>query len=390
MNVVEKLDILSRDAQYDLSCACGTKNPAEHRKKSTGDTWLYPVTVANGGTGIMLKTLMSNVCTNDCLYCPLRNTMDTRRVGLIPDELASFFMDLQRKRKLIGMFLSSGVIGSPDATMEKLTATAEILRKKYQYRGYVHIKIIPGSSTAAIDKALSLASAVSLNIETPGAKFFSKLSEKKQFETDIIEPLKYIAHMTANDAPFAKIHKTSQFIVGASDESDRDILSYTWAMYKKLSFHRLYFSAYQSGLGDPSIPGEQNRIILPDHIDDQTLFPFEPRRKDGSLLIREHRLYQADYLFRQYGFSFDDLLFEQAGNLDLNIDPKQLWANRHPEFFPVSLSKASKEELLRVPGLGPISVGRILKARKCMKVRSLDTLKIPQHLVQKAETFITH
>lgn len=388
MDVADKLDILSRDAQYDLSCACGTKNPAEHRQRGRGDSWLYPVTVANGGTGIMLKTLMTNSCSNDCLYCPLRNDSDTRRVGLKPDELAAFFMQLQAKRPLIGIFLSSGVMGSPDNTMDRLVSTAEILRRHYRYKGYIHLKIIPGSSKAAIDKALSLSSAVSLNIETPGAAHFSKLSLRKRYEEDIIAPLRYISEQTAKGAAHAKVCKTSQFIVGASDESDKEILAYSWGMYRRLGFDRLYYSAYQSGLGDPSLPGERRSLALQEQTDDTGLFPVPIVLPGNSLLVREHRLYQTDFLFRRYGFTYDDIPFNADGNLDMSKDPKQLWADAHPEFYPVSLNKASKEQLLRVPGVGPAWADRIVKARSGLSIHSLDALRVPDHLYQKASAYV--
>jgi len=389
MDISTKLDILSRDAQYDLSCACSTKNPLEHRKKTSEGKWLYPVTVANGGTGIMLKTLMSNACSNDCKYCPLRQDQDTQRFGLQPDELAGFYMSLLKKRPLIGIFLSSGVIGTADYTMDRLAATAEILRKRYRYRGYIHIKIIPGASNASIDKVLSLASAVSLNIETPGESHFSKLTQKKHYVSDIINPLKYISERTAKGTPHAKVGKTSQFIVGASDESDKEILEYSWGMYRRLGFDRLYFSAYQGGLGDPSIPGEQLRLSVFDQDPQSGFLLADPSSVSRNLLVREHRLYQADYLFRRYRFTFDDIPFDPLGNLDISKDPKQLWAEHHPEFYPVSLSRSGKEELLRVPGLGPILVDRILKVRRETTIRSLDFLKIPSHLSNKAAPYLT-
>ncbi len=388
METTSKLDILSRDAQYDLSCACSTKNPLEHRKQAGDGNWLYPVTVANGGTGIMLKTLLSNACSNDCRYCPLRQNQDTARVVLQPEELASFYMSLLSKRRLIGIFLSSGVLGTADYTMDRLVATADILRKRYRYKGYIHIKIIPGASRAAIDQALALASAVSLNIETPGADHFAKLSQKKHYLEDIIDPLKYISERTAKGSPHAKVGKTSQFIVGASDESDREILEYSWGMYRRLGFDRLYFSAYQGGLGDPAIPGEQRRISLLGQEPPAGMLLNDPVSLSKGLLVREHRLYQADFLFRRYRFSFDELLFDSSGNLDLSKDPKQLWVEHHPEFFPVSLSHSGKDELLRVPGLGPALVDRIVKARKETTIKSLQTLRIPEHLLKKASPFV--
>ncbi len=392
MDVQEKLDILARDAQYDLSCACGTKRPEEHRKKNAvGDRWLYPVTVAGGGSGIMLKTLMSNGCGNDCKYCPLRCQQDFRRVSLEPSELASFFIDFQRKKHLIGLFLSSGVVGNPDRTMDRLVGTAELLRKRYRYRGYIHLKIIPGASQAAMDKAMAYASAVSLNIETPGEKHFHKLTDRKRYESDIIAPLRYISAQTRKDGAFPRVHTSSQFIVGASDETDREILQYGWAMYRNLEFGRLYFSAYQNGLGDPSIPGErqlERELIVEEQ---PTLFDLPPLyRPVGAqkLLVREHRLYQADWLFRQYRFNYDDLLFDPSGNLDLTKDPKQLWADAHPEYFPVRVRKASLSQLLRVPGIGPTFARRIMDLRKDAVLSSMEDLRLPSSYLNKARPYL--
>lgn len=388
MDTASKLDILARDAQYDLSCACSTKRPEEHRKRTDTGTWLYPVTVASGGSGIMLKTLLSNSCSNDCKYCPLREGTDTRRTTLQPEELARFFMEFQSRRRLIGLFLSSGVVGTPDFTMDRLIATAEILRNRYRYRGYIHMKIIPGASTVAMDRALSLSSAVSLNIETPGSTHFAKLSASKRYDSDIIGGLKYLSEQTAKGSPYARVTKTSQFIVGASDETDREILNYTWGMYRRLGYNRLYYSAYQGGLGDPGIPGEQH-VLLSEIPKDGYLFSETPNTKGNpQLLMREHRLYQADYLYRQYGFTFSDLLFDQTGNLNLTADPKLLWAQHHPEFFPVSLAKASKEELLKVPGIGPVMANRIITYRKNTPLGTLENLRMPKYLLERARPYL--
>ncbi len=392
MDTQHKLDILARDAQYDLSCACGTSKPEEHRKRSSlGDSWLYPTTVPSGGSGIMLKTLMSNGCGNDCKYCPLRCQQDYRRVALDPAEIASFFMDLQRKRHLVGIFLSSGVTGNADHTMDRIVGAAEILRRKYQYRGYVHLKIIPGASQDAMDRAMKYANVVSLNIETPGAAHFNKLTDRKNYISDIIEPLKYLSRQTSKDGKFSRVGTSSQFIVGASDETDQEILKYGWAMYDDLHMGRLYYSAYQSGLGDPSIPGEQNVLeeIVPEP--QPLLFDLPPIvRKVGSAntIVREHRLYQADWLFRKYGFTYDDMFFGNDGNLDLSRDPKQRWADEHPEFYPVSVKRATKSQLLRVPGIGPAYAQRILEQRRWSSIYSVEDLRLPVSSFNKAQSYL--
>ena len=187
-SALERLRILSQDSQYDLACACGTGD-AERRRRGADGRWLYPVPLASGGTGIMFKTLLSNCCTNDCRYCPLRGNTDARRCTLTPDEIVKLFLEQNRKQWLLGLFLSSGVIGTPDRTMDRLLAAAELLRRKHRYRGWIHLKIIPGASRAAIDEALKLASAVSLNIEVPTARHFQKLSASKDFYRDIVEQI---------------------------------------------------------------------------------------------------------------------------------------------------------------------------------------------------------
>lgn len=350
----EKLEILSADSQYDLACACSTSRD-EHRRRSGDGKWVYPVTLPSGGTSTLFKTLLSNVCTNDCKYCPLREQMDVRRCSLKPEETAKVFLDYYDQRKVFGLFLSSGVIGSPDATMDRLNSVAKLLRKRHRFKGYIHLKIIPGASDAAIEEAVSLASAVSLNIETPGEKLLAKLSQRKQYIRDIIEPIKLISKLTGRGSRYQRVKQTTQFIVGAAGEQDAEVVKYTYAMYKRLNMHRVYFSAYQRGLGEDSIAGEQ----------------LEPGRA-ADVLMREHRLYQVDFLLRKYGFAESDISFENDGSLSLAMDPKETWARRHPEFYPVDVNRASRLALLRVPGLGPVTIKHILERRKHGRIKSLE------------------
>ena len=243
MDALQKLIHLADDSRYDLACACSSSNKERRRRKLDG-SWLYPVPLAAGGYGIMMKTLLSNACSSYCRYCPLRHEGNVRRCTLLPDEIARLFMDHLSRQWLLGIFLSSGIVGTPDRTMERLTAAAEILRRKYRYRGYIHLKIIPGASEAAITRALQLASAVSLNIETPGERYFRQLSAYKSFDSDIVRPLRFLADQTQPGSPYAGIRCSTQFIVGAADESDRELVRYTAAVYRKLRFERVYFSAF--------------------------------------------------------------------------------------------------------------------------------------------------
>lgn len=370
-NTQEKLEILSADSQYDLACACGTGKD-DRRSRSNDGKWIYPVTLPNGGKSVLLKTLISNVCTNDCKYCPLREQEDIRRCSLSVDETAGIFMDYYNRRKVFGLFLSSGVIGSPDATMDRLNGVAKVLRSKHRFRGYIHLKVIPGASDAAIEQAVSLASAVSLNIETPGAKNLAKLSNKKRYIEDIINPIKLISKLTERGSRYQRVKQTTQFIVGAAGESDTQIVKYMFGLYERLRMSRVYFSAYQKGLGAESVDTEK-----------------KPSEGPTDMFVREHRLYQVDFLLRKYGFEESDIIFENNDNLSLTTDPKEAWAAGHPEVFPIDVNRASKWDLLKVPGLGPITVKRIVKRRKQRSLRSIEDVGKVGVLLKKAAEYVT-
>ncbi len=357
MDARQKLKLLADASRYDLSCACGTTE-SEHRRRGPDGLWLYPASLPGGGVSILLKTLLSSHCTNDCRYCPLRSDRDIRRCVLAPEQVARIFMDYVRRQKIFGLFLSSGVMRDADTTMARMTAVAEILRGRYGYRGYIHLKIIPAASDAAIERALSLASAVSLNVEVPTASAMAKLSGRKVYDRDIVRPMKLISRLTARGRRYARVKQTTQFIVGAAGEKDRQIVQATFGLYKRLRLNRVYFSAYQRGLGDPTLPGEQYGAEDP-----------------AAVLTREHRLYQVDWLLRKYGFKDEEIPFLSDGNLSLAADPKWVWAQQHRERFPLDINQADKYELLRVPGFGLVTVNRILKVRSGGgKIRRLEQL----------------
>lgn len=366
----EKLDILSRDSQYDLACACGTKNPDEHRKRSVDNKWIYPVVLPNGRHTYLFKTMISNACVNDCRYCPLRAGNDSRRCSLTPEETVKAFLQYYRAGMVSGLFLTSGVTGTPDSTMQIINAVGSVLRKKEQFRGYMHLKIIPGASDAAIEETVSLASAVSLNIETPGEKNFRVLSTRKDYINDIIRPIRLISRLTGKGERFSRVKQTTQFVVGASSESDSEIVKYTWGLYKRLNLSRVYFSAYQRGAGDSNIPGEHSMLT------------------NREMLVREHRLYQTDWLMRKYGFEESEIIFDGKGNLDLATDPKEVWAKNHPEFFPLNINKADIDQLLRVPGLGHVTVDHIARLRKERKIRAIEDLGKTGRRLNKVRAYI--
>ena len=374
----QKLEILSADAQYDLACACGSSDN-EHRRRGPQGKWIYPVTLPNGGTSILFKTLVSNVCSNDCKYCPLRADQDVRRCTLNEEETVNTFLDYYKRGEVFGLFLSSGVLGTPDATMERLNRIAKILRYRRGFRGYIHLKVIPGASANAIEEAVKLSSAVSLNIETPGAKHLAKLSDKKRFIEDIVEPIKLISRLTGRGNKYERVKQTTQFIVGAADETDSEIVKYMWGLYDRLNLRRIYFSAYQK------IDNADSGNLFSSH-EPQALS--HESQATSDVFVREHRLYQVDFLLRRYGFSESDIVFDEAGNLPLDTDPKESWAKRNPQYFPIDVNKASKDELLRVPGLGQITVDRILEHRKTARITTVNDIGKTTMRLRKANEYL--
>lgn len=369
LSTEEKLGILTQDSRYDLACACGTSTE-DQRLRSAEGRWIYPVVLPEGRKTYLLKTLLSNACSNDCKYCPLRTGQDRRRCTLGIEETARTFLGLHETGRVSGLFLSSGVLGTADATMERINGVARVLRRG-GFRGYIHLKIIPGASPAAVEEAISLSSAVSLNIETAGDANFRVLGTKKDYLRDIVEPLRRISSMVGKGTRHPRVKQTTQFIVGAGEEKDRDLVKYTWGLYRRLRMSRVYFSAYQQGMGAPDLPGERST------------------RKQGDLLTREHRLYQVDWLLRKYGFEEEEIPFESDGNLSLSQDPKEIHALRHPELFPMDINRAEERALLRIPGLGPESVRRILAMRRAgKKLGSMEDLGAPCARLRKAQPFI--
>jgi predicted DNA-binding helix-hairpin-helix protein len=253
--------------------------------------------------------------------------------------------------------------------MEQLNRIARILRWKHKFRGYIHLKVIPGASSAAVEEAVSLSSAVSLNIETPGATHLSQLSSSKRFLEDIVEPIKLISRLTSKGSRYERVKQTTQFIVGAAEETDTEIVKYMWGLYDRLNLTRIYFSAYQKGLGAPS-------------------FNLHQQQNPDAVFMREHRLYQVDFLLRKYGFTESDIYFDERGNLSLEMDPKEHWAKLHPEYFPLNINKASRSQLLRVPSIGDITANRILERRKNGKIRNLEEIDRRSNRLRKAAEYV--
>jgi len=329
----DKLILLSQQAQFDLACACGDTG----RRRGPDDRWIYPA-VMDGRTVYMLKVLMDNSCSGDCAYCAQRAGRDTARDRFSPQELAVLFDQLVRARKVEALFLSSGLGGSPVRSMDRMLAAVEIIRRRYHFRGFVHLKILPGAQKEQVLQAARLAQRISLNLEAPADHHLKSLSAGKDFRSQM-ELMGWIREAVEREDTLARAH-TTQFVVGAAEEKDRELVELVGRLYREQKLARAYFSAFQPV---PNTPLE-NRPPAP--------------------LMREHRLYQVDFLLRKYHFRVEEIPFDREGQLSLTEDPKTLWASAHPDFFPLEVNRASAEELLRVPGLGPVRVRRIIQARR--------------------------
>lgn len=359
MDTEQKLNILASASRFDLACACkGREEPG--RVRGGDGLWIYPAALPSGQKVMLLKTLQTNACENDCTYCPFNQNRDIPRCTLTPEELAKTFLALRQADRVTGLFLSSGVSGGPDRTMANLLATADLLRRRHRFKGYIHLKVIPGASDNAIEQAVRLGTRISVNIEAPNAERLARLSKRKNFHQDIIETMRKINFFREK---LQKPHctQTTQFVVGAAEESDREIVLATHRLYEAMKMQRVYFSAYQNIQqtgGDCDLFGDR----IPDPMANRKTF------------VREHRLYQVDFLFRKYGFEFDEIPFAKGGNLSLEKDPKQIWADQHPEFFPVNINRASRFQLLRIPGIGPTAAERILSVRRDQKIKSMEEI----------------
>ncbi len=362
MNKVKKLEILSESAKYDR---CNYINSNVESFLGSKIPGIYHASTTNGCTIPLFKVLMTNKCSNDCQYCINHNKHHFNRVEFSPEELTSIFIDYYQNRYVEGLFLSSGIPNDAENSMENMVEVARKLRSDYGYKGYIHLKILPGSSYDLIKRAVSLADRVSVNIEAATQEGFSELSSTKKYDTDIIRRINWIKRLLKRDGNLAPSGQTTQFIIGATDETDQQILNRVNWLYEKMDIKRSYFSPFEPMKHTPLESHE------------------EPHPK------RSPRLYQADYLLNSYGFSLDELVFDEDNNLKLDIDPKYYSALSHKEFFPIEINDAPYNELIRVPGIGKISAKRILKARKLGNYfEKLEELKNIGVVVRRAEPFI--
>lgn len=377
MSVMEKLEILSDAAKYDVAC---TSSGVE-RKGNGSDmgncvkSGICHSFSADGRCISLLKILMTNECVYDCKYCLNRKSNDTKRATFTPEEICDLTMQFYRRNYIEGLFLSSGVIQNPDYTMELLYRTLYLLRRQYRFNGYIHVKAIPGADPRLIQMTGFLADRMSVNLELPTADGLKALAPNKHRNT-ILKPMRQIQNGIAenknelvlyHNAPtFVSGGQSTQMIIGATPESDYQIMNVAESLYQKFDLKRVFYSAFIKVNEDkalPAIPG-------------------------GPPLLREHRLYQADWLLRFYGFQASELLSEDRPFFNVMLDPKEDWAIRHLDTFPVEINRASYEVLLRVPGIGVKSAQRIVQARRSAKL-DFAALKKIGVVLRRALYFIT-
>jgi len=358
---LHKLKILGDSAKFDL---CNYVDPGIDTILSGKIPGIYTSTAPNGQCMNLFKVLMTNKCSNDCKYCINSRSSKLERYEFTPHELSNLFLDYYNRRYVEGLFLSSGASKDIESSMDREIEVARILRDM-GFDGYIHLKILPGTSYDLIKRAMSLANRVSINIESATPDGLDELTSTKNFDIDIIRRMKWIKKLSKKDPDLAPSGQTTQFIVGATDESDEDILNRTKWLSDELEIKRSYFSTF-----DPlkNTPLENHESPHPQ---------------------RAARLYQADYLLNSYGFAIDELVFDRNGNIETEIDPKYSFALNNMDLFPLEINEASIEELLRVPGIGKISANKIITLRKRgLKIKKLEELKKLGVAVKRAEPFI--
>lgn len=376
MELTDKLKVLADSAKYDVSCV----SSGSSRKNTPGGigtsvaAGICHTFTGDGRCVSLLKILMSNQCIYDCAYCVNRISNDVRRTAFTPDEIADLTINFYRRNYIEGLFLSSAVVKSPDHTMELIIRTVRLLREVYRFNGYIHIKAIPGADSALIEKAGGYVDRMSVNIELPTSEGLKLLAPQKKKEA-ILGPMGFISskiHETndnkarfKNAPQFVPAGQSTQLIVGATPDHDLGILKLSEGLYKRFGMRRVFYSAYVPVSNHPALPN----VLKPP-------------------LLREHRIYQADWLLRFYGFKADELLDESHKDFDVQLDPKCDWALRNLHQFPVEINKADYFRLLRVPGIGVRSAQRIIKARIIQKL-DFDDIKKLGVVLKRARFFIT-
>jgi predicted DNA-binding helix-hairpin-helix protein len=350
--------------------ACFTpKARPEFTEREQKAAFVHPAQLPNGKQIMLLKTLLSSACERDCYYCPFRAGRDFRRATFKPQEFAELFMKLNQAKAAEGIFLSSGIAAGGANTQNKILDTAEILRKRLGFRGYMHLKIMPGAEKGQVERAMQFADRVSVNLEAPNTERLAKLAPHKTFMEELLRPLRWVEEIRRSQPAYkfwnGKYPSTvTQFVAGGADESDLELLTTTDWLMKNVRLKRAYFSAFHP-IHDT--PMENKAAVDP---------------------MREHRLYQASFLLRDYGFDLEEMPFTQDGNLPLPTDPKLAWAQSNLIGKPVEINRAEKRDLLRIPGIGLRGAEAILSARRTGKLRDLTSLRKLGIVVARAAPFL--
>lgn len=366
MDPIEKLRLLGPATCYEPAeeiGAAGRPFSAPAGLPSDLSGFIHYAATPGGKRIALLKTLLTSACDRDCFYCAFRAGRDCPRATFTPDELARLFLQLHQRGIAEGLFLSSSILGGGPHTQDRLIAAAEILRQRYGFRGYIHLKIMPGAERDQVAAAMRLANRVSVNLEAPNDRRLAALAPHKQFADELLRRLRWIEELR-REMPGPAPSATTQFVVGAAGESDLELLHVTAFLYRHLGLARAYFQAFRPVPGTP----------LEAHP------PTSPQR--------EHRLYQASFLLRDYGFSVEELPFRPDGNLPLETDPKLAWAREHLAGAPVEVNRAGRETLLRVPGIGPQGADRLIAARRRGRLRDLQDLRALGIAADRAAPFI--
>jgi predicted DNA-binding helix-hairpin-helix protein len=348
---LERLEILSSDMHLEPAEDTGCPKLAENPKMP----YLSSAALPNGKRVTLLKTLLTSACERNCFYCPFRAGRDFRRATFKPEEFAHTYMALHQAGITQGTFLSSGIVGGGVRTQDLLIDAADILRNKFNYRGYLHLKIMPGAERAQVERSMQLADRVSINLEAPNDLRLGLLAPRKQFMDELFAPLRWVDEIRRTRPSHLGWQNrwpssVTQFVVGGVGETDLELLTTTEYLYRNLHLRRAYFSAFHP---------------IPDT-------PLENQRAESP--VRQHRLYQASFLLRDYGFVMEDLALDPSGNLPLEIDPKLAWAQHNLAGTPVEINRAARSELLRIPGIGPRTVDQILTARRLGRIRNLSQI----------------
>jgi predicted DNA-binding helix-hairpin-helix protein len=374
MDAIDRLKLLSAQMHLepaeDAYCISLVNDPKINKKREA--IFISQGVLPNGQRIRLLKTLLTSVCERNCFYCPFRAGRDFRRATFKPEEMAHTFMALYKAGIAEGIFLSSGVVNGGVNTQEKMLDTAEILRRRLDYQGYLHLKIMPGVERGQVERAMLLADRVSINLEAPNSERLHRLAPHKEFTHELLEPLRWIDQIR-HSSPGRLAWKgywpssVSQFVVGGAGESDAELVQTSEFLFKQLGVKRAYYSAFTPM---PETPLENLPATSPQ---------------------RELRLYQASFLLRDYHFTLEDMPFDANGNLPLNQDPKSAWAQTHLEERPIDINRAEREELLRIPGIGPKSAQAILSARQqgqCIQLHNLGDLHSLGVNTKRAAPFI--